>query len=114
VEYVCCTFNSTYYRISLLPIILERSDVSMGTGARVVRRRPTPQQGKALEVLGHAIEYLMDSYVLTHAADTNNGDHEAAQILMGLSRMVFEECAEIVPLSHRVRLALLSAISAKQ
>jgi hypothetical protein len=86
----------------------------MATGARIVRRRPTPQQGKALEILGHAIEYLMDSYVLTYAADANNGDHEAAQILMGLSRMVFEECAEIVPLWQRVRLALLSVIPPKQ
>ncbi len=60
----------------------------------VVIRRPSREQGKALEILGHAIEYLMDSYVLMASKDGVRGDAEAAQILMRLNRAVFEECPE--------------------
>ncbi len=34
-----------------------------GVGSRSVRRRTTPEAGFALEILGHAIEYLADEYV---------------------------------------------------
>jgi hypothetical protein len=37
-------------------------------------RRPLPDQGRALEVLGHAIEYLMDSYVIHRAGDGSRND----------------------------------------
>lgn len=69
----------------------------------VVRRKPSYEQGRALEILGHAIEYLLDSYVLTQSSDRNPGDHEAAQILMGLSRAIFLECPQIIPLTTRLR-----------
>src|ERR1700688_1207540 len=67
----------------------------------VVKRRPSPQQGRALEGLGHAIEYLFDSCMLPGIGDS--ADMEAAHILMGLSMQVFEECEEVVPLGRRVR-----------
>lgn len=60
--------------------------------ATSIRRRPSPEQGRALEILGHAIEYLMDSYVLMASKDGGVGDAEAAQLLMRLSLEVFEEC----------------------
>ncbi|MHB1022962.1 MAG: hypothetical protein ACYC46_13985 [Acidobacteriaceae bacterium] len=72
----------------------------------IVRRRPNPLQGRALEILGHAIEYLVDSYIaggvhlVTRADDP---DQQAAQILMQLNRDVFAECEEIKPLSTRIR-----------
>lgn len=70
----------------------------------VVRRRPTPQQGRSIEILAHAIEYLVDSD-LKEAAQSAYARplSEAAQILMRLNREVFAECKEIVPLSVRVR-----------
>jgi len=60
----------------------------------------------ALEKLGHAIEYLVDSRlaIIHDLPDelTARADAEATQILMRLSRAVFAECAEIVPLRRRL------------
>jgi hypothetical protein len=67
------------------------------SAGQVLRRRPTAQQGRSLELLGHAIEYLVDSQLcLNHAAHPND-QAEAAQILMRLSREVFAECREVAP-----------------
>ncbi len=66
-----------------------------------VRRRPTPRQGAALEVLAHAIEYLEDTNFHAH----RSGDpalEEALQVLRRNSRAVFAECPEIVPASARI------------
>jgi hypothetical protein len=57
-------------------------------------------QGRALESLGHAIEYLYDSQV--YQSDNgvlSQGDMEAVQILMRLSREVFNECKEASPVT---------------
>lgn len=60
----------------------------------------------ALEKLGHAIEYLVDSRLaMVHDLPddlTARADTEATQILMRLSRTVFAECAEIVSLRRRL------------
>jgi hypothetical protein len=55
----------------------------------IIRKRPTRIQGRALEVLAHAIEYLVDSSLYS---DTEN-TIEASQIMMRLNREVFAECA---------------------
>ncbi|HTF61665.1 MAG TPA: hypothetical protein VK638_03030 [Edaphobacter sp.] len=67
-----------------------------GMGSHSVRRRTTPEAGLALEVLGHAIEYLADEYV--HEADLLSfsfpGDSrvEAIQLLMVANRQVYYAC----------------------
>jgi hypothetical protein len=66
-------------------------------GSHVLRRRPTRQQGLALEKLGHAIEYLVDSQLYLNPGATPQADVEATQILMRLSREVFAECREAAP-----------------
>ena len=58
---------------------------------RPERRRTKPQQGRALEVLGHAIEYLVDSRL------------PEGGILMACSRSVFEESVAVVPVHQRVQ-----------
>jgi hypothetical protein len=68
-----------------------------------VRRRPSASQGHALEVLGHAIEYLIDSYVATASTTASMADTEATQILMRLSREIFTECPEIIPFRQQMR-----------
>ena len=74
-----------------------------GAGHRpVVRRRPSPTQGRALEALGHAIEYLMDSYLLTAAGGGEESDREAMCILKRLNLEIFQECPEVVPLWRRL------------
>jgi len=67
------------------------------------RRRITPQEGRALEILGHAIEYLSDEFVHQGGAFTaQNGQVEAVQLLMALNRSVYFECPEVPTLRERV------------
>ena len=71
-------------------------------GERAVRRRGNLEQGRALETLGHAVEYLTDSKLfLTDEAGARQS-HEAIQILMRCSRAVFMECPEVVPVRRRI------------
>jgi hypothetical protein len=67
------------------------------------RRRISPQAGHALEILGHAIEYLTDEFV--HEGGTfspNNAQLQAVQLLMAVNRQVYFECPEVPPLSKRI------------
>jgi hypothetical protein len=69
---------------------------------RPERRRLGREEGQALERLGHAVEYLIDSRMfLTHVPYTN-AEEEAVQILMKMNRLVFEGCPEIVTMRRRV------------
>lgn len=71
-------------------------------GDRAVRRRGTLEQGQALETLGHAVEYLIDSRLFQSGDHNHRDEHEAVQILMRLSRAVFAECPEVVSLKRRL------------
>jgi hypothetical protein len=76
-----------------------------------VRRRLSPEGGRALEILGHAIEYLADEY----AADPKdkgplgNADPrvEAIQILKAMNRAVYFSGTELEPFFRRMRRWLL-------
>jgi hypothetical protein len=78
-----------------------------------VRRRLSPEGGRALEILGHAIEYLADEY----AADPHdkgplgNADPRIAaiQILKALNRAVYFSGTEVEPVFRRMRRWLLGA-----
>jgi hypothetical protein len=68
------------------------------------RRRITPEAGHALEILGHAIEYLTDEFVHSgQAVSAKNGELEAVQLLMALNRQVYYGCPEVVTVSARLR-----------
>lgn len=77
-----------------------------GVGTRSVRRRTTPEAGFALEVLGHAIEYLADEYVHAGGALLSMGSAdprvEAIQLLMALNRQVYYACPVRPSLYQRV------------
>jgi hypothetical protein len=73
--------------------------VSHGTH---MRRRGSLAQGRALESLGHAVEYLMDSDLFQRSSAASTDNQAAIQILKGLSRAVFLECPEVVPLRRRL------------
>ncbi len=66
-----------------------------------VRRKPDMTQGRALEALGHALEYLSDSAYADRV--TLPAISDAVKILAEKSRTVFAECPEIIPLSKRIR-----------
>jgi hypothetical protein len=71
------------------------------------RRSISPQAGRALEILAHAIEYLTDEFVntgLTYSA--TNGQLEAVRLLMALNRQVYFECPEVPSFGERWRTLL--------
>ena len=68
------------------------------------RRRISPEAGRALEILGHAIEYLADEYI--HSARTfsaNDPEVQAIQLLMALNRQIYFECPIVPTLTERLR-----------
>jgi hypothetical protein len=71
------------------------------------RRRITPEAGHALEILGHAIEYLSDEAVHDgRDLSAHCGEVEAIQLLMALNRKVYYACPEIPTFRERMRLWL--------
>lgn len=68
------------------------------------RRRITPQAGRALEILGHAIEYLTDEFV-HQGLEPSAGDAQlkAVQMLMALNRQIYFECPEVPTWGDRCR-----------
>ena len=68
-----------------------------------LRRRPDPRQGRSLEALGHAIEYLTDAQMLTTEPKSWQNDVDAIQLLSRLSRDVFHECPIVVPVTQRLK-----------
>lgn len=66
------------------------------------RRRITPQAGRALEILGHAIEYLADEYVEnSDRLSAGEAQIQAMQLLMSLNRAVYFECPEVPAFGER-------------
>lgn len=82
-----------------------------GAGSRSVRRRITPSEGFALQVLGHAIEYLADEYVAEAGSIPAMTAHdprvEAMQLLMAANRRVYLGCSVMPSFGERVRRTLL-------
>lgn len=69
---------------------------------RPVRRNITPQAGHALEILGHAIEYLTDEYVHDRGFLNSQDERmETVQLLMQLNRQVYAECPELPSIGDR-------------
>jgi hypothetical protein len=68
------------------------------------RRRINPQAGRALEALGHAIEYLTDEFVHQgNSFQANNEQLEAVQLLIALNRQIYFACPEVPTFWARCR-----------
>jgi phosphoribosyl 1,2-cyclic phosphodiesterase len=106
------------YPTTVAHILVHHMTAPAGSGdavepvGNVIRRRPTLQQGRSLETLGHAIEYLIDSQVYDETLAWSKNHADATQILMRLSREVFAECRQIVPMRERLRLRLEHLLAA--
>ncbi len=78
-----------------------------GVRTRSARRRITPQAGRALEILGHAIEYLTDEFVQQDGMVSSKNERlEAVQMLMALNRQIYYECPEVPSFAERCRALL--------
>src|SRR5271157_980387 len=78
------------------------------TGRAVMRRRKvSPEAGHALEILGHAIEYLTDEFVCAGGCfSAHDAQVEAVQLLMSLNREIYFGCPEVPTFSDRFRALL--------
>jgi hypothetical protein len=65
-----------------------------------VRRRIPPQSGRALEKLGHAIDYLSDEFMV--APRDSNGSMEAILLLMEINRRIYAECPRLPSFGQRL------------
>jgi len=76
------------------------------------RRRVSQESGRAIEMLGHAIEYLADEFALecmTRQEQVGPGMHPrvvAIEILKKCNRVVYLSCPEIPTLGDRIRAVL--------
>jgi len=76
------------------------------------RRTVTPQAGRALKTLGHAIEYLTDEFARQGLTFSSGREQlEAIQMLMALNRQVYNDCPEVPSFGERCR-ALLHSFAA--
>jgi len=89
---------------------------------RAVKRRRliTPEAGRAIEMLGHAIEYLADEHALACISRRVRGERQegwptekhpqvvAIELLMARNREVYFSCPELPTLGERLR-AMLKA-----
>lgn len=81
-----------------------RGVTSISPAVKPSRRQRSidPQAGRALELLGHAIEYLADEYV-HQGGQFKAGDAqvEAIQMLMALNREIYFACPVVPTLRER-------------
>ncbi len=62
---------------------------------RPARRYISPQAGRALEIFGHAIEYLADEYIYGGGSfSARDPQIKAIQMLMDLNRQIYLACPE--------------------
>ena len=72
--------------------------------ARLVHRHVTPETGRALEILGHAIDYLTDEGEADGTiTDPSNGRTKAVCLLMALNRQIYLACPEVPTIAQRWR-----------
>jgi hypothetical protein len=81
----------------------QATDLTTGMGAAkampmsqpMKRRSISPETGRALVILGHAVEYLTDEFVHEGGLLTaNRGQIDAIQLLIKLNRQIYMSCPE--------------------
>ena len=80
-----------------------RTEAQSTTASDRKRRLINRQSGRALEILGHAIEYLTDEYVKAPVVSARDPQLEAIQILMAVNRQVYCECPFVPTIGERLR-----------
>ncbi len=97
---------------NLVPLT-QSTDFAAKVTARTVtsagRRRISPEAGRGIEMLGHAIEYLSDEFALecmSPAARSQARTHptvQAIELLMARNREIFFSCPEVPGLAERLK-----------
>jgi hypothetical protein len=75
-----------------------------------IRRRIPPSEGRALEILGHAIEYLADEFAFHSGTlpslHSHNPQVQAIHLLMSANRQIYFSCPEVPSLKERLMSSL--------
>jgi hypothetical protein len=80
--------------------MLDASAAAAGSARRCI----SPEAGRALEILGHAIEYLIDEYVNEGGSfSPSDPQVQAVHLLMALNRQVYFACPVVPGFGERVR-----------
>lgn len=75
-----------------------------GSRRKPRERRISPEAGRALEILGHAIDYLTDEFVHSGGSFSARDPRvEAVQLLMSLNREIYFACPEVPSVCERLR-----------
>jgi hypothetical protein len=83
--------------------------------ARNRRHRITPEAGRGLEILGHAIDYLADELVHEgRAVEGHDPQVEAIQLLMRLNRKIYFECPLVPTFRERLEAFFHAPAQAEQ
>ena len=92
--------------------------VRPASSVSIRRRRLVPQEaGRAIEMLGHAIEYLADEFALECMSDKGSataGTHpqvEAIELLKARNREIYLSCPELPTLGEWIK-SLLQVLRA--
>jgi hypothetical protein len=89
-----------------------RVDTSIGSSAvpnlvpaiaPVIRRRSSPEQGLAIQILGNAVDHLLNSRMFLIDEPPSQADADAIHILMRLKRAVFSECEQVTATNRSLR-----------
>jgi hypothetical protein len=95
---------------SLLEISQAGLVTGLGSGVELrpfVRRQLSPAEGRAIEILGHAVEYLADEYCADAEPKGRLGNAdpriEAIQMLKALNRSIYFSAAEVKPALARMK-----------
>jgi len=93
-----------------MPIAVPRGgplETILQNGGHAQRRRISQEAGRALEILGHAIEYLSDEFVHSGGALTaHDGQVQAVQLLMKINRQIYFDCPIVPSFGERCRALL--------
>jgi hypothetical protein len=68
-----------------------------------IRRRSSPQQGFAIQILGNAVDHLLNSRMFLIDEPPSPVDADAIHILMRLKRAVFSECEQVTETNRSLR-----------
>ncbi|UWZ82856.1 hypothetical protein [Occallatibacter riparius] len=80
------------------------SEVEVATDLPRRRRRITPELGRALEKLNHAIEYLTDEYIHQGSSITELNDHACTvDLLKTLRKQIYLDAPEVLPFAQRCK-----------
>lgn len=87
--------------------------VSQPLGRQKIRRRITPEVGRGLEKLGHALAYLEDEFVFNNRWEVSedSGRIEAIQLLASINRELYLKCGVEPTLRDRVGRLLHKCLS---